>query len=66
MSGIEVDRARCDLYGTCAETAPDLFRLDDTDDELVILAPVVPPELLDAARRAIDACPKAALKLVPA
>ncbi|WP_327002613.1 ferredoxin [Dactylosporangium sp. NBC_01737] len=66
MSGIEVDRARCDLYGTCAETAPDLFRLDETDDELVLLASVVPPEQLDAARRAIDACPKTALRLVPA
>ena len=60
---LRVDRNRCDLYANCVQQAPDLFRLDDTDEDLVILSTRVPGEHLDAARKAVAACPKSALRL---
>lgn len=60
---IAVDRSLCDGNGLCAREAPMLLRLDD-QDELHILREIVEDAHLDAARRAVGICPKAALRLI--
>lgn len=62
---LRVDRTRCDGYGMCAELLPELVALDDWGYPILRDAPV-PDRLRDLARRAVDACPILALRLVPA
>ena len=59
---IEVDRTRCEGHGLCAQTAPELLRLDEIG-ELVINGDELAAEALDRARAAVRACPVAALRL---
>lgn len=60
---LRVDRIRCDGAGLCAELLPEAVALDDWG--YPILRPGrVPDELLDHARRAVEACPVLALRLV--
>jgi ferredoxin len=59
---LRVNPIACKAHGLCAELLPEMIRLDDwgypiLDDEQV------PSELLDLARRAVDACPTLALLL---
>jgi ferredoxin len=61
---IEVDRERCDGFGLCEQTAPELIRIDD-DGEPEILGDAVPAELAGKAEAAGRACPVAALRAVP-
>lgn len=60
---LRVDRTRCDGYGMCAEMLPELVALDDWGYPILRDAPV-PDRLRDLARRAVDACPVLALRLV--
>ncbi|WP_052666553.1 ferredoxin [Nitriliruptor alkaliphilus] len=60
---IEVDRDLCEANGTCEVIAPELFRVDD-DEELELLQAQPPAALVDAAKRAVDSCPRAALELL--
>jgi len=59
---IVLDRALCDSNALCIAEAPDLFALDD-DEELVVLKEEIGPDEVERARRAVSACPKAALSL---
>ncbi len=60
---LEVDRIACDGYGACAELLPEGIDLDEWG--YPIIAPGnVPLALVDMARRAVDACPVLALRLV--
>lgn len=60
---IFVDLNRCEGHGLCEEAAPDLFRLDD-DGELIVLfdGATVPPGHDDSAASAVHSCPVSALK----
>jgi ferredoxin len=60
---MEIDRGRCDGFGFCEETAPELIRLDD-EGEPEILSDVIPAELAGNAEAAARACPVAALRVV--
>jgi ferredoxin len=60
---MEIDRGRCDGFGFCEETAPELIRLDD-EGEPEILADAIPAELAGNAEAAARACPVAALRVV--
>lgn len=62
---LHVDRTRCDGAGMCAELLPELIALDDWGYPILRDGPV-PDHLQDLARRAIDACPVLALRLVAA
>ena len=62
MSRLRVDPIACDGHGQCAELLPELIRLDDWGYPIIDQADV-PPELLDLARAAVDACPTLALLL---
>lgn len=59
---LRVDWIRCDGYGTCSDMLPELIAVDEWRFP-ILLAPVVPRELLDEARRAADCCPMKALVL---
>lgn len=60
---IDVDRARCEGHGVCEESAPEVYRLDD-DGEPVILVDPIPPELARKAEAGARLCPVAALRVV--
>ncbi len=62
MKTLRVNPIACEAHGLCAELLPELITLDDWGYPIVDGRPV-PPELLDHARRAADACPTLALLL---
>ena len=57
-----VDRDLCEANAVCAGLVPEVFDVDE-EDELHILVDQVPPELADGVRRAVQSCPKTALRL---
>jgi ferredoxin len=59
---IRVNPIACEAHGLCAELLPELIRLDDWGYP-ILDSEAVPPELLNLARRAADACPTLALLL---
>ncbi|WP_406430539.1 ferredoxin [Streptomyces sp. NBC_00631] len=63
---ISVDYARCEGHGMCADQAPHLFSLDE-DAELTYHFDDanVPDEHQPSARAAVNACPVAALRVLP-
>jgi ferredoxin len=60
---VVVDRDRCEGYGRCAETAPEVFELRDDGQSHVL---VDPPgeELRDKVERAVRLCPRQAIRIV--
>ena len=59
---IVADRERCEGHGLCADTAPEVYELDD--DAIVVLTyEVVPPELERKAEGGARVCPVAALRV---
>jgi len=59
---LRVNPILCDAYGHCAELLPELIELDEWGYPIVDDRPV-PPELAGNARRAVDFCPRLALRL---
>ena len=57
-----VDRDLCEANAICAGLVPEIFGVDD-NDELHILVDEVPAGLADGVRRAVESCPKTALRL---
>ena len=54
------DRERCEGHGLCADTAPEVYELDD-DAVVVLLHETVPPGLERKAEAGARVCPVAAL-----
>lgn len=52
----------CEAHGLCAELLPEGIQLDDWGYPILSPDPI-PPEMLSAARRAVNACPTLALLL---
>jgi ferredoxin len=63
MSKLRVNSIRCDGYGMCAELLPERITLDDWGYPMLDGRPIS-PHLVELARRAVAACPTAALRLV--
>jgi ferredoxin len=59
---IIADRERCEGHGLCADTAPDVYDLDD-DAVVVVLHEAVPPALERKAEAGARVCPVAALRI---
>jgi ferredoxin len=57
---LKVNPIACEAHGMCAEVLPELIALDDWGYP-IIDERTIPPELLDHARRAAQACPTFAL-----
>ena len=60
---VKVDFDLCESNALCESLAPEVFELDD-DDFLQIRKEEIGPEDEDAVRRAVAACPRAAISLV--
>lgn len=60
---IKVDYDLCESNALCEAMAPDVFELDD-DDNLQLKTEQTTPENVDEVKRAVAACPRAAISLV--
>jgi ferredoxin len=60
---IKVDFDLCESNALCESLAPEVFELDD-DDFLEVKTDETTPENIDAVKRAVAACPRAAISLI--
>lgn len=60
---IKVDFDLCESNALCEAMAPEVFELDD-DDYLVVKTDHTTPENIEDVKRAVAACPRAAITLV--
>jgi len=63
---LRLDPTVCDAHGFCVEILPELFTLDEWGYPLLntgTLVTAVPKDLVNAAKKAVAACPVAALRL---
>jgi ferredoxin len=68
-SKLHVDWTACDGRGLCAELLPELLARDEWGYPVPrdrTTEPIVPDGLTDHARRAVEVCPRLALRLLPA
>ena len=63
MAKVEVDYDVCEANALCESMAPDVFFVDD-DDFLQIEDPTVTDENHDRVQRAVNGCPKSALRII--
>ena len=62
---VVIDKPACCGYGLCAEICPDVYKLDA--DGIVYVDDTLVPEGMEAlATEGAEACPQAALAVVPA
>jgi ferredoxin len=59
---LRVNPIACEAHGLCAELLPEWIALDEWGYP-ILREGEVPPELLEHARRAVEACPTLALLL---
>lgn len=59
---IDIDRDVCEGFGVCAQSAPDVFALDDEGDP-VVLKPEVDPDLVPGVSLAEQSCPMQAVRI---
>lgn len=59
---LRIDPIACDGHGLCAELFPERIRLDDWGFPIIDPSPI-PAALAEHANRAVNECPKLALKL---
>ncbi|WP_232680192.1 ferredoxin [Nocardioides sp. R-C-SC26] len=59
---IKVDFDLCESNALCEAMAPEVFELDD-DDYLVVKTEETTPENIADVKRAVAACPRAAITL---
>lgn len=62
---VVIDKAACCGYGVCAEICPDVYKLDD-NGIVYVENELVPEGMEELAREGAEACPQAALAVVPA
>lgn len=60
---MRVDWPECKARGLCAELLPEAIELDQWG--YPIIAPMLPPGLVAAAKAAVDSCPTLALRMLP-
>ena len=57
-----VDHTLCEGHARCMENAPEVFEVRD-DDRSYTLIDAIPEELRAKVERAVQTCPRAAIKL---
>ena len=62
MAKVEVDFDVCEANALCEAMAPDVFFVDD-DDFLQVEDPTVTDDNRDRVQRAVNVCPKSALRI---
>lgn len=60
---VEVDRRLCEANGLCVMQAPDVFEVTEVDD-LRILREHIQSADFNYVERAINVCPKQALRMI--
>ena len=60
---IVIDWGLCESNFECNDACPDLFKVDDVKDELVVSEAAVPEALIEQAEKAAARCPKGAITL---
>lgn len=60
---VSVDRERCEVNEVCAAVAPDVFEIDDEEEELRIVQPNPPESEEERVSQAVASCPKNALRI---
>jgi ferredoxin len=60
---VHVDQAKCQGHGRCYALAPQVFEPDDIGNGVEIGDGIVPAELEESARLAVDNCPEQAIIL---
>jgi ferredoxin len=60
---VHVDSEKCQGHNRCSVYAPELFDVDDMGISSEHGDGVVPPELIDNARRAVANCPEGAITI---
>jgi ferredoxin len=58
-----VDQDRCEGNGVCESCCPEVFRLPDDADKVILLMETVPDNLRSDVESAVDGCPRQALSL---
>ena len=58
-----LDELRCDAHGVCVDACPEVFALEDTDDVVRVLVEEPEESLRPSLERAVQVCPKAAIKI---
>jgi ferredoxin len=59
---IHVDYDLCEANAVCVRTAPEIFRVDDSDKMYLLVARPA-PEQLELVKAAVRRCPRRALSL---
>lgn len=59
---VRVNRDRCEANAVCCGLAPEVFRIDD-EEQLVIVQPRPPAALMERVTLAAARCPKDALEI---
>lgn len=59
---VRVDYTKCTGHGVCESLVPSMFELDDQGN-LTLRSEVVPDELRDQVRSAVERCPTEALSV---
>lgn len=60
---VSVDTTKCQAYGNCMFTAPDVFDLEDDAPTVVVVQPRPPEEMRAVVADAVRSCPVEALTL---
>jgi ferredoxin len=58
-----VDTDKCQGHARCHAICPELFELDSIDQKSRVKLPIVPAELEERTRRAVNECPEGALSI---
>ncbi|MFA7324819.1 MAG: ferredoxin [Candidatus Nanopelagicales bacterium] len=67
LTELRLDPTLCDAHGFCVEMLPEILTLDEWGYPLLAsgsLVVAVPEHLVSSAKKAVAACPVAALRLV--
>ena len=59
---VTIDHTLCEGHARCMETVPDVFEVRD-DDRSYVIVDEIPEELRAKVERAVQACPRAAIRL---
>lgn len=54
---VRVDQELCSGDAICAEVCPEVFQMND-NDQAEVIGDVVPAELEDEVREAVESCPE--------
>jgi ferredoxin len=63
MIRVRVDPAKCQGHNRCYALAPELFKLDNYGYSSAVNDGVIPPELEEKARLAVENCPERAISI---